>query len=60
MLSNLYILESRFNTLGFFVFIKTYQSIEGVTAGLMLIYLPIFLIFKCFHWAVPTAMKEKI
>ncbi|MED1042443.1 ABC transporter permease subunit [Bacillus mycoides] len=60
MLSNLYIIESIFNTLGFFVFIKTYQSIEVFTVGLMLIYLPIFLIFKCFHWAVPNAMKEKI
>ncbi|MCM3736820.1 ABC transporter permease subunit [Bacillus cytotoxicus] len=60
MLSNLYIIESIFNTLGFFVFIKTYKSIEVFTVGLLLIYLPIFLIFKCFHWVVPTAMKEKI
>ncbi|MEK0224734.1 ABC transporter permease subunit [Bacillus proteolyticus] len=60
MLSNLYIIESIFNTLGFFVFIKEYQSVEVFTVGLMLIYLPIFLFFKCFHWLVPTAMKEKI
>jgi peptide/nickel transport system permease protein len=60
MLSNLYIIESIFNTLGFFVFIKEYQSVEVFTVGLILIYLPIFLFFKCFHWLVPTAMKEKI
>ncbi|QWG62387.1 ABC transporter permease subunit [Bacillus mycoides] len=60
MLSNLYIIESIFNTLGFFVFIKTYQSIEVFTVGLILIYLPIFLFFKYFHWLVPTAMKEKV
>ncbi|MGG3522558.1 ABC transporter permease subunit [Bacillus pseudomycoides] len=60
MLSNLYIIEYFFNTLGFFVFLRSYQSVEVFTIGLMLIYIPIFFIFKCFHWVVPNAMKEKM
>ncbi len=59
MLSNLYIIEWLFNTHGIFVFIKNYQPIEVFTMSILLIYIPIFVLFKSFHYFVPDAMKER-
>ncbi|PFE06441.1 peptide ABC transporter permease [Bacillus cereus] len=59
MLSNLYIIEWLFNTHGIFIFIKDYPAIEMFTIGVLLIYIPIFILFKSFHYFVPDAMKER-
>lgn len=59
MLSNLYIIEWMFNTHGIFIFIKGYQAIEVFTISVLLIYIPIFILFKSFHYFVPDAMKER-
>ncbi len=59
MLSNLYIIEWLFNTHGIFIFIKDYPAIEMFTISVLLIYIPIFILFKSFHYFVPDAMKER-
>lgn len=62
MLSNLYIIEWIFNTRGIFMFVKSYPSMNGelFIVGVLLIYIPIFILFKLFHYLVPAAMKERV
>ncbi|KFN03215.1 ABC transporter permease subunit [Bacillus clarus] len=60
MLSNLYIIEYIFNTRGIFIFVKSYPMIETFIVSLVLIYIPIFILFKAFHYFVPAAMKERL
>ncbi|MEY8350096.1 ABC transporter permease subunit [Bacillus cereus] len=60
MLSNLFIIEWIFNTHGIFIFVKDYQLVEVFTVSVLLIYIPIFILFKLFHYLVPSAMKERL
>ncbi|MFD6507304.1 MULTISPECIES: ABC transporter permease subunit [unclassified Bacillus (in: firmicutes)] len=62
MLSNLYIIEWIFNTGGIFMFLKAYPDIriEIFIVSVLLIYIPIFILFKLFHYLVPAAMKERL
>ncbi|SFD27653.1 peptide/nickel transport system permease protein [Bacillus sp. 491mf] len=66
MLSNLYIIEWMFNTYGMFVFVRVAAEehfatgIPLFTVSLLLLYIPIFIIFKLFHYLVPNAMKERL
>ncbi|HDR7949354.1 TPA: ABC transporter permease subunit [Bacillus toyonensis] len=62
MLSNLYIIEWIFNTSGIFMFLKSYMGIrvEVFIVSVLLIYIPIFIIFKLFHYLIPVAMKERL
>ena len=62
MLSNLYIIEWIFNTGGIFMFLKSYFGIrvEVFIVSVLLIYIPIFILFKLFHYLIPVAMKEII
>ncbi|PEC21776.1 ABC transporter permease subunit [Bacillus cereus] len=62
MLSNLYIIEWIFNTRGIFMFLKSYPDIriEVFIVSVLLIYIPIFILFKLFHYLVPAAMKERL
>ncbi|MGN5653350.1 ABC transporter permease subunit [Bacillus sp. Brlt_9] len=62
MLSNLYIIEWIFNTGGIFMFLKSYDSIkvEVFIVSVLLIYIPIFILFKLFHYLIPAAMKERL
>ncbi|MGE6366642.1 ABC transporter permease subunit [Bacillus paramycoides] len=62
MLSNLYIIEWIFNTRGIFIFVKSYpdMKIELFIVSVLLIYIPIFILFKLFHHLVPAAMKERL
>ncbi|MEI4831255.1 ABC transporter permease subunit [Bacillus sp. FJAT-53711] len=66
MLSNLYIIEWIFNTYGMFVFVRVAASANftsGIlifTVSILLLYIPIFIIFKLFHYLVPNAMKERL
>ncbi|MEH7462793.1 ABC transporter permease subunit [Bacillus thuringiensis] len=66
MLSNLYIIEWMFNTYGMFVFVRVAADTDfatGIplfTVSLLLLYVPIFIIFKLFHYFVPNAMKERV
>ncbi|MGF9988151.1 ABC transporter permease subunit [Bacillus mycoides] len=62
MLSNLYIIEWIFNTGGIFMFLKSYEGIrvEVFIVSVLLIYIPIFILFKLFHYLTPAAMKERL
>ncbi len=62
MLSNLYIIEWIFNTGGIFMFLKSYEGIriEVFIVSVLLIYIPIFILFKLFHYLIPGAMKERL
>jgi len=62
MLSNLYIIEWIFNTSGIFMFLKSYMGIrvEVFIVSVLLIYIPIFILFKLFHYLIPAAMKERL
>ncbi|MEI5893249.1 ABC transporter permease subunit [Bacillus cereus] len=62
MLSNLYIIEWIFNTRGIFMFVKSYpdMKVELFIVSVLLIYIPIFILFKSFHYLVPAAMKERL
>ncbi|MGG0645829.1 ABC transporter permease subunit [Bacillus mycoides] len=62
MLSNLYIIEWIFNTGGIFMFLKSYEGIrvEVFIVSVLLIYIPIFNLFKLFHYLIPAAMKERL
>lgn len=57
MLSNLYIIEYFFNIPGIFLFVKAYSSPEVFTVAILLIYIPIFIIFKLFHIFIPDELK---
>lgn len=62
MLSNLYIIEWIFNTGGIFMFLKSYEGIriEVFIVSVLLIYIPIFILFKLFHYLIPAVMKERL
>ncbi|MDH4422519.1 MULTISPECIES: ABC transporter permease subunit [Bacillus] len=62
MLSNLYIIEWIFNIKGIFMFLKSYPDVrvEVFIVSVLLIYIPIFILFKLFHYLVPAAMKERL
>ncbi|QWI71095.1 ABC transporter permease subunit [Bacillus mycoides] len=62
MLSNLYIIEWIFNTGGIFMFLKSYEGIrvEVFIVSVLLIYIPIVILFKLFHYLIPAAMKERL
>ncbi|EJV89219.1 ABC transporter permease subunit [Bacillus mycoides] len=62
MLSNLYIIEWIFNTGGIFMFLKSYEGIrvEVFIVSVLLIYIPIFILFKLFHYLIPATMKERL
>lgn len=62
MLSNLYIIEWIFNTGGIFMFLKSYEGIrvEVFIVSVLLIYIPIFILFKLFHYLIPVMMKERL
>ncbi|MES5925253.1 ABC transporter permease subunit [Bacillus cereus group sp. MG9] len=62
MLSNLYIIEWIFNTGGIFMFLKSYEGIrvEVFIVSVLLIYIPIFILFKLFDYLIPAAMKERL
>ncbi len=62
MLSNLYIIEWIFNTGGIFMFLKSYEGIrvEVFIVSVLLIYIPIFILFKLFYYFIPAAMKERL
>ncbi|MBK5503898.1 MULTISPECIES: ABC transporter permease subunit [unclassified Bacillus (in: firmicutes)] len=62
MLSNLYIIEWIFNTGGIFMFLKSYEGIrvEVFIVSVLLIYIPIFILFKLLHYLIPAAMKERL
>ncbi|MET3729325.1 peptide/nickel transport system permease protein [Fictibacillus halophilus] len=60
MLSNLYIIEYFFNSIGLFIFVKDYNSIETFTVALLLIYVPIFIYFKVFSLFTSHLLKEVV
>lgn len=57
MLSNLYIIEYFFNIPGTFLFLKNYGVPEVFIVSMLLIYIPIFIIFKLFHIFIPDELK---
>ncbi|ENQ3108708.1 ABC transporter permease subunit [Bacillus cereus] len=57
MLSNLYIIEYFFNIPGTFLFLKNYGIPEVFIVSMLLIYIPIFIIFKLFHIFIPDELK---
>lgn len=57
MLSSLYIIEYFFNIQGTFLFIKDYGIPEVFIISMLLIYIPIFIIFKLFHIFIPDELK---
>lgn len=52
--SNLYIIEYFFAIPGIFSFIKTYPTVEVFTVGLLLLYIPIYLIYKSINIIIPS------
>ncbi|PEM50118.1 ABC transporter permease subunit [Bacillus wiedmannii] len=60
MLSNLYIIEWIYNAIGIFIFTKIHFTNEIFTVSLILIYIPIFIAFKLFHYIIPNPMKERL
>jgi peptide/nickel transport system permease protein len=60
MLSNLYIIEYFFNSIGIFIFVKDYNSIETFTVALLLIYVPIFIYFQVFRLFTSHLIKEVV
>lgn len=49
MLSNLYIIEWIFNTYGMFVFVKENSKLEIFTVSLVILYVPLFILFRLLH-----------
>ncbi|PEY37275.1 peptide ABC transporter permease [Bacillus cereus] len=60
MLSNLYIIEWLFNTYGMFVFVKENSKIEVFTVCLVLLYVPIFFLFRLLHRLMQNVIKERV
>ncbi|RWS44502.1 ABC transporter permease subunit [Bacillus mycoides] len=58
MLSNLYIIEWIFNTYGMFVFVKEHPNIEIFTVSLIILYVPIFIIFRLLHTFLQNVIQE--
>ncbi|MHC8520270.1 ABC transporter permease subunit [Rossellomorea sp. H39__3] len=58
ILSNLYLVEVLFNVPGISWFIKDYPTTEVFTVALLLIYVPLYLSFHLFEWAIPGEWRH--
>ncbi|WP_370295583.1 peptide ABC transporter permease [Rossellomorea marisflavi] len=58
ILSNLYLVEVLFNVPGISWFIKDYPTTEVFTVALLVIYVPSYLLFQLFEWAVPVEWRH--
>ena len=59
MLSNLYIIEWIFNTYGMFVFVKENSKLEIFTVSLVILYVPLFILFRILHTLLKNVIKER-
>jgi peptide/nickel transport system permease protein len=59
MLSNLYIIEWIFNTYGMFVFVKENSKLEIFTVSLIILYVPLFILFRLLHTFLQSVIKER-
>ncbi|PEJ45701.1 peptide ABC transporter permease [Bacillus wiedmannii] len=60
MLSNLYIIEWIFNTYGMFVFVKENSKLEIFTVSLVILYVPLFILFRILHKLLQNVIKERV
>ncbi|OTX36972.1 peptide ABC transporter permease [Bacillus thuringiensis serovar brasilensis] len=60
MLSNLYIIEWIFNTYGMFVFVKENSKLEIFTVSLVILYVPLFILFRILHTLLKNVIKERV
>ncbi|EJR49583.1 MULTISPECIES: ABC transporter permease subunit [Bacillus cereus group] len=60
MLSNLYIIEWIFNTYGMFVFVKENSKLEIFTVSLVILYVPLFILFRLLHTFLQNVIKERV
>ncbi|MED0982361.1 ABC transporter permease subunit [Bacillus paramycoides] len=60
MLSNLYIIEWIFNTYGMFVFVKENSKLEIFTVSLIILYVPLFILFRVLHTFLQNVIKERV
>lgn len=60
MLSNLYIIEWIFNTYGMFVFVKQNSKLEIFTVSLVILYVPLFILFRILHTLLQNVIKERV
>ncbi|MFC9417583.1 ABC transporter permease subunit [Bacillus mobilis] len=60
MLSNLYIIEWIFNTYGMFVFVKENSKLEIFTVSLVILYVPLFILFRIVHTLLQNVIKERV
>ncbi|MEI4710514.1 ABC transporter permease subunit [Bacillus cereus] len=60
MLSNLYIIEWIFNTYGMFVFVKENSKLEIFTVSLVILYVPLFILFRILHTLLQNVIKERV
>ena len=60
MLSNLYINEWIFNTYGMFVFVKENSKLEIFTVSLVILYVPLFILFRILHTLLQNVIKERV
>ena len=60
MLSNLYIIEWIFNTYGMFVFVKENSKLEIFTVSLVILYVPLFMLFRILHTLLQNVIKERM
>lgn len=58
MLSCLFIIEYFYNSIGIFIFVKDYNTIEIFTITMLLIYIPVFLYFQLVKIILPKVLKE--
>ncbi|NWK69879.1 ABC transporter permease subunit [Bacillus paramycoides] len=60
MLSNLYIIEWIFNTYGMFVYVKENSKLEIFTVSLIILYVPLFILFRLLHTFLQNVIKERV
>ncbi|MBG9714064.1 ABC transporter permease subunit [Bacillus cereus] len=60
MLSNLYIIEWIFNTYGMFVFVKENSKLEIFTVSLVILYVPLFILFRILHTLLQNVIRERV
>ncbi|GAB6613641.1 MULTISPECIES: ABC transporter permease subunit [Bacillus] len=60
MLSNLYIIEWIFNTYGMFVFVKENSKLEIFAVSLVILYVPLFILFRILHTLLQNVIKERV
>ncbi|MDA1651096.1 ABC transporter permease subunit [Bacillus cereus group sp. TH160LC] len=60
MLSNIYIIEWIFNTYGMFVFVKENSKLEIFTVSLVILYVPLFILFRILHTLLQNVIKERV